>query len=127
MLVLNALVGLAFGVCSWFPCYPVAAFWDISIKNGRCWGFASRERFEFMRITVTQVIVSATFDLIVFLIPARLYFRPETPRATRLSLLGLFVLGLSYVDRPLTSSAHVGLRIREQCHAVLALARRLCY
>jgi len=94
VLVLTAVMGVAFAICTWFSCFPVAAFWDISIKNGRCWGFASRDRLEFMRIMVTQVVITATVDIVVFLIPAQLYFRSDRLRTTRISLIGLFVLGL---------------------------------
>jgi hypothetical protein len=100
MLAITALLGLAFGICSWLSCFPAAAFWDLSIQDGRCWGFASRDQLEFMRITVTQVVTTSTLDLIVFLIPSWLYFQPDTPRATRLSLLSLLALGLSYVNLP---------------------------
>lgn len=100
MLVITGLVGAAFGLCSWLSCFPVSAFWDIFMQGGRCWGFASRDQLEFMRIMVTQVVITATLDLIVFLLPAWLYFQPDTPQTTRLSLLGLFVLGFSYVNGP---------------------------
>ena len=99
-LVITVLTGLAFAICSWFPCFPVASFWDFSLK-GYCWGFASRDQLEFMRIMVTQVVLTAAVDLVVLLIPGWLYFQPDTTKTTRLSLLGLFVLGLSYVNRNL--------------------------
>jgi len=99
MIVITALWGVVFSICNWFSCSPVAAVWDLSIPNARCWGFASRDPLEFMRISVSQAITTASLDFIVFLIPARLYFRPDTSWGTRLSLLGLFTLGLSYVGR----------------------------
>ena len=96
-LAFTVLTGIAFAICSWFPCFPVSSFWDFSIK-GNCWGFASRDQLEFMRIMVTQVVLTAAVDLVVLLIPGWLYFQPDTTKTTRLSLLGLFVLGLSYVN-----------------------------
>lgn len=94
ILVLSVLSGVTFAVCGWFSCYPIAAFWDKTIKNPHCWGFASRDRRDFMIINITQVVTSATLDLMVFLIPAWLYFQPGTVRAARLSMCCLFVLGL---------------------------------
>ena len=96
----TVLSGVAFAICSWFSCYPIAAFWDFTIQDSRCWGFASRNQLEFMRINVTQVVTTAALDLIVFVLPGWLYFQPDTVRAARLSLFGLFILGLSYVNRP---------------------------
>jgi hypothetical protein len=100
LIAIAALMGVVFAICSWFACFPVTAFWDLSIQNPRCWGFASRNKLEFMSIMVTQVVTAAVMDLVIFLIPARLYFRPGASKstATRLSLLGLFVLGFSYVQ-----------------------------
>ncbi|KAK4448646.1 hypothetical protein QBC34DRAFT_438791 [Podospora aff. communis PSN243] len=95
MLVLTVLLGIAFAICSWFACYPVHAFWQLDRQpDAFCWGFGSRETTEFRHAILAQVISTAVADFIVFVIPARLYFQPSTPRATRLSLLGLFSLGL---------------------------------
>lgn len=95
MIAITSMCGAAFAICSWFSCYPVAAFWDFSIRNPKCWGFASRDRGEFVSISVIQVAVTNVLDSIVFVIPTWLYFQPTTPRNTRLSLLCLLVLGLS--------------------------------
>lgn len=98
MLVITVVSGVTFALCSWFSCVPVAAFWDNTIEGGHCWGFASRDQLEFMRINVTQVVINVVLDLIVLLIPSCLYFQKDTFRSARLSLLGLFVLGLAYVE-----------------------------
>ncbi len=98
MLVVTVLSGITFGVCSWFPCIPVSSFWDFSV-SGHCWGFGSRDQIEFMRIMVTQVVTTAVFDLIILLIPTWLFWQPETVRTTRLTLFGLFIIGVAYVDR----------------------------
>ena len=103
MLVVSALAGLAFGICTWFSCFPVSAFWDFTIPGAYCWGFASQNKLEFMRIMVTQVVMAAFLDLIVYLIPVWLFFQPETQMTTKLSLVGLLVLGFAYVF-PLISS-----------------------
>lgn len=99
MLIITVTSGVAFALCSWFSCVPIAAFWDSTIEGGHCWGFASRDQLEFMRINVTQVVINVVLDLVVLLIPSCLYFQKDTFRTARLSLLGLFVLGLSYDSR----------------------------
>ena len=104
MLVISAIWGIAFAIPSWIPCWPIATYWDFSI-DGRCWGFGSRNITEFMKVFVSQAITTAVLDFIVFIIPAHLYFQPDTNRATRWSLVGLFVLGLTYVSLPTCSSS----------------------
>jgi hypothetical protein len=89
------LSGVTFSICSWFSCLPVAAFWDTKVTGSHCWGFASRDQKQFVGINVTQVVVTAVLDLVVFLIPSRLYFSPETLKTARLSMFGLFFLGLA--------------------------------
>lgn len=98
MIILTIMAGVGFGVVTWFACIPTAAFWDMGLKaTATCWGFGSVKWANFRPALLSQVITTALMDLIVFLIPVRLYFQPGTPRATRLSLLGLFFLGISYV------------------------------
>lgn len=96
MLAITIILGVAFSLCSFFACWPVPSFWDFSI-HGRCWGFASREKLEFMRITATQVATNAALDLCVLLMPGWLLFRSDTPSTTKWSLVGLFVLGLGAI------------------------------
>ncbi|KAK1834977.1 hypothetical protein QBC39DRAFT_368693 [Podospora conica] len=95
MLLLSIMAGVGLGVVTWFSCLPVAAFWDMSlIPIAKCWGFGSRKWVNFRMAVLSQVVVTALMDLIVFCIPLRLYFQPGTTRATRISLLGLFFLGV---------------------------------
>ena len=100
MLVVSALWGLAFAVLTWVPCWPVRAYWDFSVPDARCWGLGSHDLADFMRVFVSQAITTAVLDFIVFIIPAHLYFQRDTDRWTRWSLIGLFVLGLTYVFPP---------------------------
>ncbi len=96
VLALNVISGIAFGAASWFSCIPVQSFWDFGVR-GNCWGFASRNQIEFMRISVAQVVIMTVSSLVVFLIPAWMSFRPGTKKTARLSMMGLFFLGLWYV------------------------------
>jgi hypothetical protein len=96
--------GAVFAVCSWVPCVPLAAYWDFSITGAKCWGFGARNDLgEFTRFFVSQAITSSMLDLIVFIIPVRLYFRKSTPQRTRIALLCLFALGLACVVPYLTT------------------------
>lgn len=97
MIALTTVWGLAFIALRWVPCYPVAAYWDLSIQGARCWGYNARDPHSFMRLFVGQATSTAFLDLIVFAIPIQLCFRPDTPRNTKLCLLGLLVLGSMYV------------------------------
>jgi len=94
MIVITVVWGTAFIMLRWFPCYPVAAYWDFSFKDARCWGFGSRDPLAYMRIYLGQATSTAVLDFIVFAIPIRLCFKPDIQGKTRLCLLGLFTLGV---------------------------------
>ncbi|KAK1751255.1 hypothetical protein QBC47DRAFT_351273 [Echria macrotheca] len=96
MLAIVTLHGAAFFFLSVFSCWPIPSFWDFSIP-GHCWGFASRDKLEFMRITITQVATNATLDLVILLIPVCRLFRRDSPTTTKWSLLGLFALGIGSI------------------------------
>ncbi|KAK5659997.1 hypothetical protein OQA88_13463 [Cercophora sp. LCS_1] len=95
MIVISTVSGVVFSVCTWFSCWPVQFFWDNRI-DGQCWGFASRNHLEFMRITVTQVVIAVVLDLAVFVIPFWIFFSENKPeqRLSKVSLFGLLVLAL---------------------------------
>lgn len=95
LIVFITIWGVVFAICNWVPCVPLAAFWDFSIKDARCWGLGSHQIEEFMRYFVSQAITTSALDFIVFVIPIRLYFKPKTQQRTRIALLCLFVMGLS--------------------------------
>ncbi len=97
VLAITTISCLAFSVCSWFSCWPVSDFWSITIlpQDARCWGFASRDKWEFIKMMAAQVVSAAILDLVVFLVPIRLLFERGTSRSTRLSLAGLFVVGFT--------------------------------
>jgi len=94
MMVPVTMWGVAFGVLTWFPCYPVAAYWDITIPDATCWGFAARS-IQSLQTFVSHAITNAVLDFIVFLIPVHLYFKPDAEKKTRYSLIALFFLGLT--------------------------------
>jgi hypothetical protein len=97
LIAVTAVWGIVYCILTWVPCRPVAAYWDPLITDGVCWAFGSRDPYEFLRAYTSQAIINAILDLIIFLIPVRLYFQPDAGRNTRLSLLALFALGLRYI------------------------------
>ena len=127
MIAITSVNGAAFAICSWFSCYPVAAFWDFSIRNAKCWGFASRNNVEFITISIVQVAVTNILDMVVFIIPTWLYFQPSTPRNTRLSLLCLLVLGLSYVFFKISTTLCCVVLLTWLSSAILCSLWRLVY
>lgn len=96
LIIIVALWGCVYSVMIWVPCIPVAAYWDLSITDAKCYGFSGRQLREFMDYFVSQVVSSSVLDFIVFLLPIRLYFRPNTKGHVHLSLLCFFALGLWY-------------------------------
>jgi hypothetical protein len=94
MIGIVSVWGCTYSVMFWVPCIPVAAYWDLSITNAKCYGFGGRELREFMEYFISQVVSNSILDLVVFLIPVRLYFRPSTNGRVRLSLLCFFATGL---------------------------------
>ena len=86
--------GCIYSVMFWVPCIPVTAYWELSITDAKCYGFGGRQLREFMDYYISQVVSNSILDLVVFLIPVRLYFRPSTNGRVRLSLLCFFAMGL---------------------------------
>ena len=94
LIAIIALWGSMFSVMTWIPCIPIAAYWDLSIVDAKCYGFGGRQLAEFMCYFVGQAVSNSALDFIVFLLPVRLYFRPGTGGNIRVSLLCFFAMGL---------------------------------
>ena len=86
--------GFLFFVAAAVPCNPVPTFWDIFAQPRHCWGYASGNPAESLGFYVSQSISTAILDLTVFALPLHLFFRPGTPRNTRIALFCLLALGL---------------------------------
>jgi len=94
MVALCALWGLAFATLTFIPCWPISAYWDAFVTNAHCWGAGAHDPLKYMTYFVAQATSSSVLDLTVYILAASLYFRLDAQRKTRLSLLGLFTLGL---------------------------------
>ena len=89
--------GTFYCIMGWFPCWPVSDFWNFqgALDGTRhCWGFMSTEIAQTLAIYISQSVSTTLLDLIVFLLPIHLYFKPDTQKKTRVSLLCLFGLGI---------------------------------
>jgi hypothetical protein len=106
MIVISAAWGTAFTLLRWIPCYPVRAYWDLSITDAHRWGFSDRNPIAFMNVFVSQAVSTAVLDSIIFAIPIPLCFKHDTPRKTRLCLVGLLILGSLYVLPALAYCSH---------------------
>ncbi len=96
MIVISAAWGTAFTLLRWIPCYPVRAYWDLTLTDAHRWGFSSRNPIAFMHVFVGQAISTVVLDFIIFAIPIPLCFKHDTLRNTRLCLVGLLILGSLY-------------------------------
>jgi hypothetical protein len=91
VLVLVGLWGFAYTFMSIFNCFPSpAAFWDRT--NVGCYGFASPDTDQLIRMIVGHAASNFTFDLIVLLLAVLLQFE-EDAATTRRSLTLLLAVG----------------------------------
>lgn len=93
VLVLAALWGLVFSFISWFPAFPVSAFWDLNNTNAIRYGIASIDPDEFTATYITLTSTNMLVDLLMLLIPVPYYFSFAMTKRSRMSLIGLFFIG----------------------------------
>ena len=94
MIVFVTAWSIPFTALNLIPCYPVAAYWDFSIRDAKCWAFSGRNLLEFMRAFVSYSVTTAIIDFVIFVIPIQLFFKPDAEKKLRFSLISLFGLGL---------------------------------
>jgi hypothetical protein len=98
LLYFTSVWGIFWCIPSWVPCWPVSSLWDYDATSRgarRCWGFASSDIDQTLGFYITQSATTTLLDFIIFLLPIHLYFKPDTQKKTRVSLLCLFGLGLA--------------------------------
>jgi hypothetical protein len=100
LIVFIMVWGAFFLAPSWVPCVPLANMWDFSKPRPKCWGFASANTNQAIGFHVSQGVTTTLLDLLIFFLPIRLLLRPRTQRKSRVALLLLFSLGLTYVSLP---------------------------
>lgn len=93
MLFITSLWGLAFSFISWFPAFPVSAFWDLTNQTAIRYGVASLTADEFTGTLIALNATNMALDMVMLGIPVPYYLRSSLAWKSRLSLLGLFILG----------------------------------
>ncbi|KAF2115940.1 hypothetical protein BDV96DRAFT_599480 [Lophiotrema nucula] len=94
LLVLVTLWGFAYSFMAWFPCFPVAGFWDrTNHPNAKCYGFGFGDINGAMAAFVSFAATNMFFDTAIFLVPMAEYLKPGLRRKEVLALSGLFILG----------------------------------
>jgi hypothetical protein len=94
LLVIVALWGSVFTFMSWFPCFPVSAYWNrYLVPSGKCYGFGYRTVEEARDTLFAFSGSNMILDLAIFLVPLTEYFRPGLQRKQVLAMTGLFAFG----------------------------------
>lgn len=93
MIIFTSLWGVGFAFVSWFPVFPVNAFWDLSITNAVRYGIASLDPTSFTSTYVTLTATNMVLDLLILSLPVPYYLKSSLSWKSRASLLGLFLLG----------------------------------
>ncbi|GKT77445.1 integral membrane protein [Colletotrichum tofieldiae] len=86
--------GFAYSFLAWVPCVPVSAFWDFFSLTEARWAFGSRDPIVFARSFESHVGINVALDLIVFAIPIPLFLKAGLRTKSRMSLFGLFAMGV---------------------------------
>ncbi|CAI6337986.1 unnamed protein product [Periconia digitata] len=88
--------GITYSFLSWFPCFPVQAFWDrLSYPNAKCYGFGFdfNDIESFVALFTSHTALNMVFDFTIFLTPMVLFTRPKLLRKNVLALAGIFAIG----------------------------------
>ncbi|GKT46359.1 satratoxin biosynthesis SC1 cluster protein 4 [Colletotrichum spaethianum] len=93
-IVFTAIWGIVYSFLAWVPCIPVSAFWDFFSLTETRWAFGSRDPVVFARSFESHVGINVALDLIVFAIPIPLFLRAGLRKKSRMSLFGLFAMGV---------------------------------
>lgn len=91
--IFTGLWGFAYSFLAWIPCFPVSAFWDISL-DGRCYGYGSRVPAQLLATFESHTAINMALDLIVLIIPIPLFWREGTNFPQRMRLVGLLSMGI---------------------------------
>ncbi|KAI0018505.1 hypothetical protein F4780DRAFT_781351 [Xylariomycetidae sp. FL0641] len=91
MLIIVTLWGLAFFAVSFFPCWPVSAYWTHNRTGATCWAIGNPRIAP--RILLSQAASNAFLDLVVLLLPFPRLIKRETSSRGMIGLFVLFTLG----------------------------------
>jgi hypothetical protein len=94
LIIVTAIWGLIYTFLAWVPCTPPSDLWNVGKPNRHCWGFASPDISEALGFYISHSVSTTLLDLIIFLLPMKLFFQWDTHKNTRRALMCLFALGL---------------------------------
>lgn len=94
-IVVVSLWGFAFTFIAFFPCFPVRAFWDLTIPSDGAvrWGYCAHDTLVFVETYVGHAASNMFLDLLVFALPISLCLRSGVETRTRKALIAIFLLG----------------------------------
>lgn len=119
-IVVVSLWGTAYTLLSIFPCSNIADSWNILAKDTRCWAYASQRPDEFTFTIVSHNIINTFFDAYIIAIPFRLYSKPGLSLRTRLGLMVLLLMGVTYVTVSTASRCY-------PCRSMLTFVTQGCH
>lgn len=82
-----------------FQCRPVAAFWNRTIQDARC--------IDLPRFTVTSGVLNFLTDVLILCLPIPMVWGLHTTNAQKVTLTGIFLLGILYVMWPFPTGCPV--------------------
>ena len=90
-------IGAVIVFCQWFSltcatifqCRPVAAFWNHTIQNVKC--------IDLPAFTVASGVLNLMTDVLILCLPLPMVWGLNTTRAQKVTLTGIFLLGVLYV------------------------------
>lgn len=85
--------GLISSFMAWFPCFPVAAYWDWTIEGATCYAFGSKQEGPFVTTYVSHSAFNMVLDFAVLVLPAPIIFRRAMTRREKFAALGLGAMG----------------------------------
>lgn len=91
---LSILWGFAYGFLALVPCFPVAAFWDWTIRDAQCYGYGVKTKHPFVDVFVSHSTINVLLDVAILLVPVPLLLRRGLTRKERWSVFGLAAMGL---------------------------------
>ncbi|KAF1830682.1 hypothetical protein BDW02DRAFT_633466 [Decorospora gaudefroyi] len=92
LLVLVTLWGLGFSIAAWFPCWPVAGYWDRTIA-ATCYGFGFGDVSSFIATYKAHSASNMMFDIVIFLAPMVLFRTPNLKPKNVIAMVGVFTFG----------------------------------
>ncbi|RMZ66284.1 integral membrane [Pyrenophora seminiperda CCB06] len=92
LLVVVALWCIGFSITAWFPCFPVAGYWDRAL-NPRCYGFGFGNLDGFVNIYTAQAATNMVLDMAIFLTPMILFRTPNLRLKNVMAMAGVFAFG----------------------------------